>query len=79
MFKCPYDMSKPQVSCCKFEPYTPLDRPPCNVCDVPNPLKAKYFNMPELFDEAAWNRWKKAKKKSISILREEHEGGDEER
>lgn len=62
MFICPYDMSEPQVNCGKFGPYTPLNKPPCILCDIPNPAKAKYFCMPELFDEKEWMRWKKSKK-----------------
>ena len=44
---CPY--SKEKIHCLKFGPHT-VPPGPCSKCSVPNPIKAKYFHMPELDD-----------------------------
>ena len=62
--KCPYDMGDPQCDCFRIGPYDTPEHGPCNKCDVPNPLKAKYFCMPELFDEKKWRKWRDKKKEA---------------
>ena len=50
---CPY--SKERIDCFKFGPYT-VPPGPCCKCTVPNPIKAKYFHMPELDDGEYYQR-----------------------
>ena len=51
MMICPY--SEKRIYCLKFGPRT-IPPGPCCKCDVPNPIKAKYFHMPGLDDGERW-------------------------
>ena len=63
--KCPYDMSDLPVDCLKIGPYDTPEHGPCNMCNIPNPMMAKYFCMPELFDMGRWLEWRSRKKEIV--------------